>query len=119
MRANIVSIQDVSAKVKTGDRADKLYTVKYNIPDTLEEAVAALGDEVVYSRFKQSLVIDLQSFMRTQIKKDDATLDSIQEAVSEWSPGVRAAAKPLSEKIEELLQRMSPEERTAFLEEIM
>ena len=109
----------VTAKVTTGDRAGEDFTVKFDIPTTVAEALEKFGEEVVQSRFKQSLVIDLQSFMRTHIKKDGATADTVQEAVSGWAPGVRQAAKPLSERLADLMKKMTPEERAEFLAEYL
>ena len=113
-----MSLQEVQAQVRDGDRANQPFTVTYDIPDTVQEAVDRWGEEIVYSRFKSSLVIDLQSFMRTQIKKDNASPEAVQEAVNGWTPGAKKTGKPFSEKVSEYLQNMSPEERAAFLAEM-
>jgi hypothetical protein len=114
-----MALEEVTAKVTAGDRADEVFAVKYDLPATIEEAKQKYGEEVVYSRFRQSLVIDLQSFMRTHIKKDGATPGTVQEAVDQWAPGVRQAAKPLTERIADLMKRMTPDERREFLEEYL
>ena len=109
----------VTAKVTTGDRAGEDFTVKFDVPATTTEALEKYGEKVVHSRFKQSLVIDLQSFMRSHIKKDGATAEKVQEAVDGWTPGVREAAKPLSERLADLMKKMTPEERAEFLAEYL
>jgi hypothetical protein len=114
-----MALEEVTAKVTSGDRSDEVFAVKYDVPGTIDEAREKFGDEVVYSRFRQSLVIDLQSFMRTHIKKDGATPETVQEAVNGWAPGVRQPAKPLSERLADLMKKMTPEERREFLEEYL
>ena len=112
-----MGMEDVTAKVTAGDRAGEDFTVKFNLPANVEEATERFGDDVVFSRFKQSLVIDLQSFMRSHIKKDGATSEKIQLAVDEWTPGTRKPAKPLSERLADIMKKLTPDERREFLEE--
>jgi DNA-directed RNA polymerase specialized sigma24 family protein len=114
-----MSLQEVQAKVTQGTRADEIFTVKYDLPDTTEEAIQRFGTEVVFSRLMASLTIDLQSFMRTQIQKDKATAESVQEACNGWMPGVRKRGKTREEKLRDMLSAMSPEERAELLSEYL
>lgn len=115
-----MSVQQISAKI-TGDhpRAGQVFTVNYDIPETIQEAVNKWGEEVVYSRFKQSLVIDIQSKIRGEIKKDNATPETVQEAVSQYTPDVKRPGVPFSQKVEDFLKNMDPEERRAFIEDLV
>lgn len=109
-------IEQIEAQTTSGDRAGEVFSISYEMPQTLQEAVEKFGEDVVYSQFKGSLVINIQSIMRNAIKKDNATAASVQEAVDKWGgPRMRAPARPLSERVDELLGRMSPEDRAALL----
>lgn len=110
-----MSLQEVEAKVTKGDRANEVFTVNYDIPDNIEDAIKRFGEEVVHSRFAASLTIDLQSFVRTQIQKDGATPATIQTAVDAWVPGVRKRGKTGEERLREALAAMPAEERLALL----
>lgn len=112
-----MSLQEIKAQVKTGDRAGKEHTATYDIPDSVKEAVDRYGEEVVYTHFKGSLVIAAQAVMRNAIKKDGATDESVASALKEWTPEKRAAGKPFVEKMQDFLRNMSPEERLEFLSE--
>lgn len=112
--------QTVQAKVKSGDRAGEIFAIEYEMPGTIDEARQKWGDDVAFSQLKAAVVISLQSFMRQQIQKDGATTDSVQAACQEWSPSKgRGPARPISERAQELLGRMSIEERQALLEEFL
>lgn len=112
--------REVQAQVKSGDRANEVFTVKYEMPTTIDEAREMWGDEVVFSQLMGAVVISLQSYMRQQIQKDNATADSVQEACSTWTPKRgRGPARPISERAEELLKKMDPETREALLREFL
>ena len=112
-----MSLQEVKAKTTKGDRADEVFTVKVDLPDNLAEAKEKYGEEIVFSRFSASVVIDLQSAMRSAIAKDGADPASVQAAAEEWSPSVKARGKTMDEKIRDLLGKLSDEERRDLLGE--
>ena len=114
-----MGLEEVKAQVKSGDRANEVFSVKYDVPANTEEAIQRFGEEVVYGRFRGSLVIDLQSFMRRQIEKDNADDATVQAAVDSWAPGVRAAGKTPQEKIGSLLAKLTAEERRELLQELV
>lgn len=112
-----MSTQEITAKTTSGPREGQTFAVKYDIPDSIQEALDRFGDEVVYSRFKASLVIDLQSFMRTQVQKEEFSSDMLEQAVSAWVPGIRAKGKSVGEKIQDMLSKLTPEQREEILAE--
>lgn len=112
-----MSLQEVSAKTGTGIYADTVFTVKYDLPDTVSEAVSKYGEEVVYSRFKASLVIDLQAFMRAKLTGEKFDSSTLQAAVDGWQPGVRAKGKSVAEKVQDLLSKLTPEQRAELFAE--
>jgi hypothetical protein len=118
-------MQEITAKTTSGPREGQAFTVKYDIPDSIQEALDRYPEEVVYSRFKGSLVIDLQSFMRTQIQKEDFSTANLELAVNGdgseenpgWAPGIRAKGKSVGEKIQDMLAKLTPEQREEILAE--
>lgn len=93
--------------------------VEFNMPATLQEKVAAFGEDVVNGKAEDSIVIDVQALIRRKLDaKDekDRTQEAIQKAVAEYKPSsstrvVRSAA----EKVEDLAGKMSAEEKKALI----
>ena len=108
--------REVKAKVTTGARAGEPFTVTVSWPENLQEAVDAWGDEAVFSRATAAFVIDLQSFMRSEIQADDFSADQLQERAAAGKPGTRSRGKSRAEKIENLLGKLTGEERSALLQ---
>ena len=78
------------------------------------------GDEVVFSRAKASLVIDLQAYIRGLLKQDPPkTAEEIAKLVAEWRPGVKARGKTLEEKIAHLFGQLSEEKKAELLSRYM
>ncbi len=96
-------------------RVGQEFEVTKNLPSNIDEAVEMYGAEVVFSRFRGALVIDLQSYMRTQIKKKDFTEDALQTAVDNWTPGTRGPGVSMEQKAENLMAGMSEEDLQALL----
>lgn len=88
--------------------------VLFEVDENLDDAQARYGHEVVFSRYKAQLVIDLQAFIRTQMKGGKAPND-IQAAVDSWKPGVKAKGKSQAEKAEDYLSKLTPEQRAELL----
>ena len=117
-------LEKYSAKTSDSDSVE----VEYDFGDNLQDAVEKFGEDVVFSRYKASAVIDLQSFIRGKIRQQmsaegfsgDLDTDAIQEAVSEWTLGVKAqrSAKSAEEKARDLLARLPAEVRAQLLAEI-
>jgi hypothetical protein len=97
------------------DRVGQEFEVTKELPGNIQEATEMYGEEVVFSRFRGALVIDLQSFMRTQIKKKDFTEDTLQAAVDAWSPGTRGPGVSMATKAENLMASMSEDDLKALL----
>ena len=102
-------------------------SIQYTFPDTLEEAVDFVGEDVVFAKFTSQIRIDFQNFVREQIKtketKDGVELppktpEEIQESANTWKPGVKPRGKTKVEKAEALFEQMSPEDRKALLAKI-
>lgn len=113
-----MAVQQISAKVTSGSRSGEVFTANKELPETLEEAVKMYTEEVVFSNVMSSIVIALQGYMRTQIKKDNATAQTIQEAVDSWKPGIKVRGRTPLEKAQAILAGLSAEDRAELLAEL-
>ncbi len=109
-------MQEVTAKLK--DQATGV-TVTKNFGSNLAECTALFGEEVVFSKAVDALVIDCQSNMRRLIRKggDDAKQENIQKVITAWVPKVGAAGPRKSpvERVTDIFKGMTPEDRKALL----
>ena len=110
-----MAIQQVKAKVTSGDRKDEEFVVNIDLPESLEEAKDRYGEPLVFSYFNADLAIAVQAFVRTQIKKDGATAEAVQTAVDEWKPGMKVRGKSVTEKARDLLGKLSDEDRAELI----
>lgn len=90
---------------------------EYDFGDgTLKGLASKFGEDVIASRAKAALVIDIQALMRRHIESKDFDPAKMRKAVAEFKPtvsnGVRRSA---SERIEDSLSKMSPDEQKALL----
>ena len=113
-----MALQEVNAQVAKGERKGEVITINYDLPQTVDEALQRYGEEVVFSRFQSSLVIDIQSAMRTKIRKG-LNQDEIQAEMEKWEPQVKAVGRTKEEKVRDLLSKLTPEERAELLSEFM
>jgi hypothetical protein len=111
-----MSLQKVTAKLKDGDPI----TVQYDYGDNLDEAKSKFGEEAVYNRYRASMVIDLQGYIRSMLRKDPpATEDEIHAAVAEWDPKTRSTVRRSpAERIHELMARLTEDEKADILAQI-
>lgn len=112
-----MSLQEVTAQITDEGhaRAGQDFTVKVDLPDSINEAIKQYGEEIVYNRFMASVVIDLQSSVRTQIRKEDFAASNLETYFTSWKPKLKARGKSVSEKIGDMLGKLTPEEREAVL----
>ena len=74
------------------DQPRQEITVEYDFGDSLEDMKEKFGEEVVKSKVKQKLVIDLQAYVRGLLRAGK-TEDEITEAVAAWKPGLSKPKK--------------------------
>lgn len=110
-----MATEQVSARITSGDHADKSATVNYTFPDSLSEAEQMYPDGVALNQLNSAITIALQSFIRVQLKKEGATEESIQAAVDAWKPSMRTPGKSKVEKATDLLAKLTAEERAELL----
>jgi hypothetical protein len=110
----------ISAQIVKGDAAGRKGEIEFDLPESTTEAVKQFTEEVVFSRFKSALVIDLQSFIRVQLSKEKPpTPKELQDAVNGWEPGVRQQGKSAAEKADNLMGKLTSEERKALFDKYM
>lgn len=112
-----MAAEKVSAKTKEKPTP---VTVEYDFGEpTLKGLVAKFGEEVVMSRAKSALVIDLQALMRREIEGKEYSLEKLKKKVAEWKPsvvsGVRRSA---GEKLEDTITKMSPDAQAELLKKL-
>ena len=106
----------VSAKIgKEGPPVE----VDYPLLDaeTTSQLNTNFTEKVVVAHAKSSITVALQSLLRGLIKTKKTPAE-IKKAVSEWKPGMRTPGKSKLEKVEDLLGKMSKEERQALLKQL-
>jgi hypothetical protein len=92
-------------------------TVKVPIGDNLDELKTQFGDDAVYTRARQSLIIAIQAFLRLQLDANKPQ-EEIQQLALEWKPGQRRPAKTPEDAARDALGKMSAEQRAAFIKEL-
>lgn len=92
-------------------------TVKVPFAENLEELKTQFGEEVIYTKARQSMVIALQSFLRGLLDANKSQ-EEIQQAAVEWKPGMRRPAKTPEDAARDALGKMSAEQRAAFIKEL-
>lgn len=93
-------------------------SVEYNVPEKLQDQVAAFTDVVVAAAAQDSIVISLQAFMRGMMIKGKSDAE-IAAAVKTWRPSVRNVVKQTAfEKVSSNLTALTKEERAKLIEEL-
>lgn len=103
-------VYEVTAKdTKSGNSA----TVTYDFRPTLEDAVAAFGEDVVYSLYQSAAQIRLQNAMRGVLSKG-GTINEATKLASEWKPGIqrRGGGRPKKDPIDALMEKVAAGEIT-------
>lgn len=106
---------EVKAKLKDQDAAT---VVNYNFGDNLEGMRALFGDEVVFNKALDALVIDCQSNVRRLIKKGKSQAE-IQAEIDKWKPStVSAVRKSAAEKVQDLVGQLTPDQKKELLAQL-
>ena len=92
-------------------------TVKVPFGENLEELKGQFGDDIIYTKARQSLVIALQSYIRGLLDANKSQ-EEIQQSAVEWKPGMRRPAKTPEDAARDALGKMSAEQRAAFIKEL-
>ena len=108
---------EISAKTKD-QTAEQAVTVSYEFGANLSDAVQLFGEDVIFNKAIDSLVIDVQAHIRRLIKKGSNPTE-IAAVLAGWKPGVSTTVRrSAGEKVQDLITRMTPEERIALLKEL-
>lgn len=112
-----MSAQDVSFKRKEDETST---VVQYDFGDDMAAAIEKFGEEVIWSRAKSAMVIDLQAYGRRLLEKkadpkNTETVD-IPALIAAWRPDVRSVVRQTAaEKAATAIASMSPEEKAKLL----
>jgi len=126
-----MSMTKVSAKRKDDTNATE---VEYDFGDNLDEAVKKFGGDVVFAKFKQSAIIDLQSMIRRALeateekvdkegkvvrKASKLDIDALQTQVNGWKPDNKVTVRmSAAEKVKKAVGDMTPEERADLIAQL-
>lgn len=113
-----MTAQKVTARVQKpaeGVSPDPV-TVEYDFGDNLAELTKMFGEDVVFSRAKASLIIDLQAALRRGIQAKKSKKE-LQALAQEWKPGVKQPSKSPGERLRDMLDGKSEEEKKQILKE--
>lgn len=113
----------VSAKVGQGVKASEPISIQYNFGENLKAAVEKFGEEVVFSHYKSSAVIAVQSRIRAAMAEDvesgkKPNSSKIAESLKSYKVGIRAPAASKLEKAEKFVSKMSAEEKAELLKKL-
>lgn len=97
----------------------KPFEVDYPLLDVerVSQLNANFTEKVVVAHAKSSITVALQSLIRGLIKAGKGKAE-IQTAANAWKPGMRTPGKSKLEKAEDLLGKMSLEDRKALLKKL-
>ncbi len=116
-----MGVDTYSAKTKVEQNGEQVVLegeVTYDFGDDLDDAVSRFGEDVVFGKFRQQAVIDLQSVIRsclTRSMDEEAT----QAEIDAWKPGVkRSVTRDPKAALLAAYAKLSPEEREAIKAEL-
>lgn len=106
----------ISAKTK--DHPEPI-EVEFDLPEDAEGLVAKYGLDLVADKARGALVIDIQAIMRRHID-NGADAAAIQDAVSQWVPGVRGPVTKQTpfQRASNALGSLSDEEKAELLRKL-
>lgn len=112
----------IAARKKDWPKEKASVTVEYPLPATFAELVTFLGEEVVYSKAVDSLVIDVQSNMRRIIsnpKTSDEQKATALAALVGYKPAAGSAVRRSpTEKVGDLVEKMSDDDKKALVKRL-
>lgn len=94
-------------------------TANYPLLDatTLKQLADNFGEAVAVAHCKSSITVALQSYLRS-LQKQGKKGAEVQRLVSEWKPGMRTPGKSRLEKAEDLVGKMSDEEKRNLIKKL-
>lgn len=94
-------------------------SAEVNIGETLDDAIKLVGEDVLYSNYKQKAVVAAQAKMRGMIRAGKSD-EEITEAMSTWRPGAGPARSSTSlvEKATAAFDKMTPDQKEEYLAKI-
>lgn len=116
----------VSAKLSDND---KVISIEYNFGASLAEMSELFGEEVVYNKAMDAMIIDAQAKLRRHLRasfegknakgeviKAIPLPKDLQELFADWKPSAgRTERKSAAEKVQTLVGKLTDEERKALI----
>lgn len=113
-----MTVRTIKAKDGRGEKATKSIAIDVNVPETLDELVAAYGAEVVAALASKRVVADLQAIMRAGLAEGKSDED-INGAVNSYKPSTTRRARTSVSPYDKLMAdiqngKLSPEQLAAL-----
>lgn len=106
-----------NVQAKRQAEPDKVYSIPFEVPESLEEAEKAWGPDVTLSNAIQNSRITLQSAMRRGMEKG-MTNEQLIEQLKGWKPGVAAGLKVDPEQAIMARAKADPEFRAKLIKDL-
>lgn len=108
----------VTAKTEKAEHKGRVVSTRYDFGSNLDEAVEKFGEAVVYGVFLDQATIRLQAMLRRCIA-DEVADKEIAAKVEAWKMTVGGRErKSAAEKVNDLLGKMSPEQKAELLKSL-
>lgn len=103
---------------KSVDGDERSATIATDLGDSLQDAVAKFGEEVIFSNYKRAVTITAQAAMRRMLEQN-LDQDTITNKMASWKPGVALdrSVDPVA-ALKAKMATMSKAEKKALLEEL-
>lgn len=105
--------EEVVAQTKDGLSA----TFHYDFGASLDEMVDLFTEVIAAAHCKRSLVVAAQGHARGLLRQGKTEAE-IRAAMEKWKPGEPRVTKTSTERLHELLDKMSPDDRAAAIKEL-
>ena len=108
---------EVEAATNKGKENERIIKVEFEFVEDLDKMLEGYPPEVVFAHARSSMVIALQSAIRGWMTGDEPKTDEeISTLIGEWEvPTGQRKGRPLIERVEEQLDKLSAEDKAALL----
>lgn len=114
---------EIKARLSSWPKERESFVAQFDLPTDLEGLTKRFGPEVVAAKAVDSIVIDVQALIRRLLAKegtkDAVTPEDILKKVADHMPSSNSAVRRSpQEKVQDLVGKMSPEEKKALLKQL-
>ncbi len=121
-------VKNAAGEITTAAIVTRKIESQYDFGDSLADAVAKFGEEVVFSAFVSSAKVDAQALIRRHLKSNVPAVEGvsserpytdseIEAKLAAWKPGIKAerSAASATDKMEALLGKMTQAQKEEMI----